>query len=217
MVARGVVSLDALHLPVPKTLASKSRISITYKLIQTKGLQVYCFGHLQKTGGWGSYWFAMSAAERPHQVSSGLTKDCRLSANDYLLSLLSPLHTQSRLVSPFLPLHTQKQGVGGTSNQTSFLRSPLVRPFTQKCRRADIPDFSPYISHFFESDKCRGTINRALFPFTPCEKTGPRLLLPLHSGSNPMCCEARAIGIEVMSCAGATLARVKTKFGGTQR
>jgi hypothetical protein len=53
MFARGVVSLHTAHLPVPKTLKSKSRVSITSKLIQNKGLQVFCFGHLRKTGGRG--------------------------------------------------------------------------------------------------------------------------------------------------------------------
>jgi len=35
------------------------------------------------------------------------------------------------------------------SSQNSFLPSRLFRLFTKKCRRADIFDFSPYISHFF--------------------------------------------------------------------
>jgi len=33
---------------------AKSRVSITSKLIEIKGLQLYCFGHLRKTGGRGS-------------------------------------------------------------------------------------------------------------------------------------------------------------------
>jgi len=37
------------------------------------------------------------------------------------------------------------------SSQNSFLWSLLFRPFTEKCRRADIPDFSPYISHFWQA------------------------------------------------------------------
>src|SRR6267378_5222353 len=61
MFARGVVSLHTAcpeqsrraHLSVQKTLASKSRVSITSKLIQTKGLQVLHSGHLRKTGGRG--------------------------------------------------------------------------------------------------------------------------------------------------------------------
>src|SRR5260370_14405523 len=63
MFARGVLSLHTAHLPVPKTLTSKSRVSITSKLIQTKGLQVLHFGHLRKTGGRGGYCLAMSITE----------------------------------------------------------------------------------------------------------------------------------------------------------
>src|SRR6267378_183222 len=55
MFARGVVYLHAAHLPVPKSVSAKSRVSITSKLIQTKGLQVLHFCHLRKTGGRGSY------------------------------------------------------------------------------------------------------------------------------------------------------------------
>jgi hypothetical protein len=43
------------HLPVPKSLAAKSRVSISSKLIEIKGLQLHYFGHLRKTGGRGSY------------------------------------------------------------------------------------------------------------------------------------------------------------------
>ncbi len=53
--ARGVVYLHAAHLPVPKSLSAKSRVSITSKLIESKRLQVLYFGHLRKTGGRGSY------------------------------------------------------------------------------------------------------------------------------------------------------------------
>jgi hypothetical protein len=55
MFARGVVSLHTAHLPAPKTLTSKSRVSITSKLIQNTGLQALYSGHLRKTGGRGSY------------------------------------------------------------------------------------------------------------------------------------------------------------------
>src|SRR5882757_1197341 len=50
-----IISIHTAHLPVPKSLAAKSRVSITSKLIQTKGLQVLHFCHLRKTGGRGSY------------------------------------------------------------------------------------------------------------------------------------------------------------------
>ena len=55
MSAREVLSLYTAQLPVQKTLATNSRISITSKLIQTKALQLLYSGHLRKTGGRGSY------------------------------------------------------------------------------------------------------------------------------------------------------------------
>src|SRR6202051_2629872 len=61
MFARGVVYLHVAHLPVPKSLAVKSCIPITSKLIETKGLQLHYFGHLRKTGGRGSYQLVHTA------------------------------------------------------------------------------------------------------------------------------------------------------------
>src|SRR5882762_385717 len=55
MLARKLFSLSSAQLPDPKTPASKSPVSITSKLIQTKALQVLYSGHLRKTGGRGSY------------------------------------------------------------------------------------------------------------------------------------------------------------------
>jgi len=55
MFARGVVHLHAAHLPVPKSLAAKSSVSVSSKLIEIKGFQLHYFGHLRKTGGRGSY------------------------------------------------------------------------------------------------------------------------------------------------------------------
>ena len=62
MFARGVVYLHAAHLPVPKSLAAKSRVSTTSKLIEITGLQVLHFGHLRKIGGRGSYRLVNTAA-----------------------------------------------------------------------------------------------------------------------------------------------------------
>src|ERR1700675_4990258 len=53
--ARGLVSLHTLPHLGPKPSSAKSRISITSKLIDIKGLQLQHFGHLQKIGGRGSY------------------------------------------------------------------------------------------------------------------------------------------------------------------
>ena len=97
MFAREVLSLHTAHLPVPKTLTSKSRVSITSKLIQTKGLQALYFGHLRKTGGRGSYQFATILHLTDVEES-------------LLPTPLFPLHTKIPLVSPFFPLLTQKQG-----------------------------------------------------------------------------------------------------------
>jgi hypothetical protein len=55
MFARGAASLHIAHVPVPKSLAAKSRISTSSKLIDTNRLQVLYFGHLRKTGGRGGY------------------------------------------------------------------------------------------------------------------------------------------------------------------
>src|SRR5467141_3072513 len=48
-----IISVHVAHLPVPKSFATKPCVSITSKLIETKGLQVLHFGHLRKTGGGG--------------------------------------------------------------------------------------------------------------------------------------------------------------------
>ena len=53
MFARGWAYLYTAPPPVPKNPAAKPCVSITSKLIQTKGLQVLYFGHLRKTGGRG--------------------------------------------------------------------------------------------------------------------------------------------------------------------
>ncbi len=55
MFARAVLSLHTAPLSVSKTLASKSCVPLTSKLIENKALQVLYSGHLRKTGGRGSY------------------------------------------------------------------------------------------------------------------------------------------------------------------
>ena len=111
MFARGVVSLRTAQLPVPKTLTSKSRVSITYKLIQNKRLQVLYFGHLRKTGGRGCYSLAMSVARFLRSVCfTGAEARRFLLPANILLSPAIPIHTRHSAVSPMFPLHTQKQG-----------------------------------------------------------------------------------------------------------
>src|SRR5882757_6416775 len=55
MLSRGWACLNNPLLLGLKFLSVKSRVSITYKLIEIKGLQLQYFGHLRKTGGRGSY------------------------------------------------------------------------------------------------------------------------------------------------------------------
>src|ERR1700686_3302131 len=55
MLARALVSLHTPPLLGRKPSSAKSRVSITSKLIEIKGLQLQHFGHLRKTGGRGSY------------------------------------------------------------------------------------------------------------------------------------------------------------------
>jgi hypothetical protein len=61
MFARGLVSLHAPPLLGRKPSSVKSRVSISSKLIETKGLQLHHFGHLRKTGGRGSYQLVYTA------------------------------------------------------------------------------------------------------------------------------------------------------------
>ena len=65
MVSRGMACLCTAPLSVPKNPAAKSPVSITYKLIESKGLQVYCFGHLRKIGGRG---VLLACPERSRRV-----------------------------------------------------------------------------------------------------------------------------------------------------
>ena len=141
MFARGWACLHTAPLPVPKNPAAKPCVFITSKLIEIKGLQLHYFGHLRKTGGRGSYRLVHSAylpLRKPHGTKSNHSRTYEpLSRNS------NDSHTYA------------KTGGGGRSSQSSFLWSHLVRPFTQKCRRADIFDFSPYFSHFSCPERSR--------------------------------------------------------------
>jgi len=209
--ARGLVYLHTLPPLGRKPSPAKSRVSITSKLIQSKGLQVQHFGHLRKTGGRGSYRL-VHTTHHPVRKSPPLTPElptlARLSgkfnhSRTYARPggggctgfLVRPIRRSSKsFVSPAYKISVRnsfasptyaKTGGGGTSSQNSFPRSGLARQFTRKCRRADIPDFPPHISYFFQShttakkvgsktdargQRCRGTINRALFSFIPLRK-----------------------------------------------
>jgi hypothetical protein len=125
MFARGVVYLHAAHLPVPKTLAAKSSVSVSSKLIEIKGFQLRYFGHLRKTGGRGSYqlrtrhpnflpYSPLVYPEPSRRVylspAEGLARRSFSGGGPLLLSPVFPLHTEFGLVSLLFPLHTQKQG-----------------------------------------------------------------------------------------------------------
>ena len=82
MFARGLVSLHTPPLLGRKLSSVKSRISITYKLIQNKRLQLHYFGHLRKTGGRGSYRMVHTAnlpVRKPRGTKSNLSRTLALS------------------------------------------------------------------------------------------------------------------------------------------
>ena len=98
MVSRGVAYLCVAPLSVPKNPAAKSRVSITYKLIESKGLQVHCFGHLRKTGGRGSYRlvhatrFSLCILSSRISSKSLVSPTCKILAGN---SFLSPTYAKT--------------------------------------------------------------------------------------------------------------------------
>jgi len=116
MLARGVVYLRAacpersaffaarvlhrsrrVHLPDPKSLAAKSSVSISSKLIEIKGLQLHYFGHLRKTGGEGEL---SAGTHQSHSAfcssSTSFTSSTSFSSISSPLSLSS--HSTARLL-----------------------------------------------------------------------------------------------------------------------
>jgi hypothetical protein len=91
MFARGVVSLHTAHLPVQETSASKSPVSITSKLIQTKGLHLHYFGHLRKTGGEGGRSHFQTPVGFPHSP---------LPLNDFLMNSSGLFKARRAILSP---------------------------------------------------------------------------------------------------------------------
>ena len=112
--ARGLVSLHTVHLSVPKTIASKSCVSITSKLIQTKGLQVLYFGHLRKTGGRGSYQLVHIAylplRNPPGTESKVSAIVCRLTADSFALNPFLSHHSKTRAHNSFCLISLHKTG-----------------------------------------------------------------------------------------------------------
>src|SRR5258705_10187811 len=115
MFARGVVSLHIPHVPGQKNLASNSRVSITSKLIETERLQVHSFGHLRKTGGWGSDGY-LTRNVHPELVegffsdsSTPLTKSTKLN------------HSHTCKARSRKPNHSRTYGIPGGGGYTGFL------------------------------------------------------------------------------------------------
>src|SRR6267142_4678763 len=125
MLARKLFSLSSAQLPDQKTLASKSRVSITSKLIENKALQVLYSGHLRKTGGRWSYRLVHTAH---HDFQRGLpAKSC------------------------YSRTYVTHRGWGYTGPQVRPLPQIFCFPYLlknggihppQKCRRADIRSLS---------------------------------------------------------------------------
>src|SRR6266403_2736524 len=113
------------HLPVPKIPAAKPCISITSNLIQIKRLQVLHFGHLRKTGGEGSSLLALLYTRHPLPVDAKQGPPAAIS-----------------FVSPTYEILTRNSIISPTYAKTGEYT------LLQKCRRADIFDFSPYFSQF---------------------------------------------------------------------
>jgi hypothetical protein len=196
MFARSVVSLHTTHLPVQKNLASKSCVSITSKLIETKGLQVLYFGHLRKTGGRGSYRL-VHAARLPFQ--KGLAAESSYSRTGHPIKDVHPepaegifSDSSSRLTKPAKSNYSCTYRVPGGGGYTGFLVRPIrlvsksfVSPTYAKtggyapcgkCRRADIFDFSPYVLMF---------LGRLLRQRLLCSPKLPMFLTILTEGTIP--------------------------------
>jgi hypothetical protein len=99
MFARGLVSLHTPPLLGRKSFEAKSRVSISSKLIEIKGLQLHYFGHLRKTGGRGSHRLVHTA----YLPLRNLTE----------LSPVIPALTSHFPVSLIIPAHTRYPGEGG--------------------------------------------------------------------------------------------------------
>jgi hypothetical protein len=93
--------------------------------------------------------------ERRVNLPRLLTVDCRpLAVCEFWatssISFISPRSERQPRMSLVSPTYA-KTGGGGMSSQSSLLRSLPFRSFPQKCRRADILDFSPDFSHILAS------------------------------------------------------------------
>ena len=138
MFARGVAYLHTAQLPVPKSLAAKSCICPTSKLIQNKQLQLLHFGHLRKTGGRGSYRLVHAAHLPFHK---GLTAESSYPRTGHPMKDVHPEPAEGffsassvPLPSPILPTlaHPSRKSnlsrtyrVPGGGGNTGFLVRPI--------------------------------------------------------------------------------------------
>jgi len=154
--ARGAVYLHAAcpersrraHLPVPKSLAAKSSVSVSSKLIEIKRLQFHYFGHLRKTGGRGSYRLVHTP---PHlgrnspPLSPIIPALARPSLNLFPCYLFQPIGGRVPLVRPWLStvdcrlltFHESRHGLRHWSLGTGHRPTPL--PLSVSTRQYPAP------------------------------------------------------------------------------
>ena len=162
------------HLPVPKSLAAKSSVSVSSKLIEIKGLQLQHFGHLRKTGGRGSYRLVHTAhlpvpksLAAKSNYSGHPTKDVHAEPAEGLFSYSSIPVGQHRAISIQPAHYSAKSNYSRTyaiPRGWGVFPGPTFKSYLKclhagcvECRRADIFDFSPDFSHF----SCPGRGRRA--------------------------------------------------------
>src|SRR5258708_2422265 len=96
MLARKLFSQCSAQLPDQKTLASKSCVSITSKLIENKAIQVLYSGHLRKTGGRGSYRLVHAAYSLRAEASPVLDLELAEMMVEVLIHQGGPFHRSER-------------------------------------------------------------------------------------------------------------------------
>ena len=96
MLARKLFSQCSAQLPDQKTLASKSCVSITSKLIENKAIQVLYSGHLRKTGGRGSYRLVHAAYSLRAEASPVLDLELAEMMVQMLVHQCGPFHRSER-------------------------------------------------------------------------------------------------------------------------
>ena len=128
---KGPSLLSDAQLSIPKTLATNSRVSITSKQIEIKGLQVLYSGHLRKTGGRGSYRLVhathLVVQKKAAQLSLGIPAPTRPPGEGVYRS-----PGQTAPASPFPTSLTQNQGEGVWLRRISFCRG-WARPALLGC------------------------------------------------------------------------------------